>query len=754
MTFHWRISTLFSIIILSIWIIPLSSVNATHYEIGTGIGDMTGPISEITLFGYGDLFQTGQGLLQRIYARAYIIHDPKSHKRVVFVNTDTQSIGDIVKSRVVERLQSIYGNDSYTVQNVMLSSTHTHSSMGGYLQYTLFEIAVKGWIEETTQPMIDGIVRAIVQAHESLETGHVTLNSDELLDTNINRSPKAYLLNPYQERAQYQYDVDKTMTLLGFHTDHKDIGFANWFAVHGVSVNSSNRLINGDNKGYAAYSAEHQFNGQEQLAGKGPFIAGFFQSNEGDVSPNTLGAYCTGTEIPCDGSFDTKCPGSSRCFGRGPGWEISDYESNRIIGQNQADMAIKLFKEATHKLNGPVDFRQKYWDITKEKIKKLDGSIGNPCRAAMGYAFAAGTTDNPAIDGIYQNMTHGTMFWDLLKNIVKRPSKHQVECQAPKAVILDTGEMTFPYEWQPHILDIQLFRIGNFYIAAVPAEFTTMSGRRLRKSIKEKLIELEIGNEETTVVLSGPANGYASYVTTYEEYQMQRFEGGGTAYGPYTLTAYIQAFEDLVISMATGTSIDDTSEILPDLTGKAFNFNPGAWPDRPRIAKKFGDIIRDVKATQRDREIVTLHGKSGTTISASFVAGNPRHDVKLEETYLTVEKKLSNGDWKVVRTDHDYDTRFRWKYSNRLLGQSEATIEWDIGRDTLAGVYRLGYFGHHKEFISRKIIPHYGYSSEFTVEGHLNEEDYYYCCNSDENHSCYSTSSMFRYMHPFMKYHY
>ena len=32
-----------------------------------------------------------------------------------------------------------------------------------------------------------------------------------------------------------------------------------------------------------------------------------------------------------------------------------------------------------------------------------------------------------------QNMTHGTMFWDLLKNIVKRPSKHQVECQAPKA---------------------------------------------------------------------------------------------------------------------------------------------------------------------------------------------------------------------------------------------------------------------------------------------------------------------------------
>ena len=171
------------------------------------------------------------------------------------------------------------------------------------------------------------------------------------------------------------------------------------FAVHGVSVNSTNRLVNGDNKGYAAYAAEHHFNGP--VAGKGPFVAGFAQANEGDVSPNTMGAYCLGTDIPCDGSRDTKCPGSSRCFGRqvtfsfrsnivnkksncrGPGWHVSDYESNRIIGQNQADMAIKLFNEATEKLDGPVDFRQKYWDITKTNIVKVDGTRGTPCPAAM-----------------------------------------------------------------------------------------------------------------------------------------------------------------------------------------------------------------------------------------------------------------------------------------------------------------------------------------------------------------------------------
>lgn len=69
--------------------------------------------------------------------------------------------------------------------------------------------------------------------------------------------------------------------------------------------------------------------------------------------------------------------------------------------------------------------------------------------------------------------------------------------------------MTLPYAWQPKILDIQLLRIGNVYIAGVPAEFTTMSGRRLRRAIKAKLIEHGAGDNDTQVILSGPANGYA-----------------------------------------------------------------------------------------------------------------------------------------------------------------------------------------------------------------------------------------------------
>lgn len=68
---------------------------------------------------------------------------------------------------------------------------------------------------------------------------------------------------------------------------------------------------------------------------------------------------------------------------RGPGWKVSDYESNRIIGQRQADLAIELLENADRMVQGPVDFRQKYWDITKTIIEKRDGTLGSPCPAAI-----------------------------------------------------------------------------------------------------------------------------------------------------------------------------------------------------------------------------------------------------------------------------------------------------------------------------------------------------------------------------------
>lgn len=51
--------------------------------------------------------------------------------------------------------------------------------------------------------------------------------------------------------------------------------------------------------------------------------------------------------------------------------------------------------------------------------------------------------------------------------------------------------------------------------------------------------------KDVKVVLAGLSNVYADYITTYEEYQVQRYEGGSTIYGPHTLSAYIDIFKKL-----------------------------------------------------------------------------------------------------------------------------------------------------------------------------------------------------------------
>lgn len=50
----------------------------------------------------------------------------------------------------------------------------------------------------------------------------------------------------------------------------------------------------------------------------------------------------------------------------------------------------------------------------------------------------------------------------------------------------------------------------------------------------------ETWGPDVELVIAGLTNTYSSYVTTFEEYGVQRYEGASTIYGPHTLDAYIQ----------------------------------------------------------------------------------------------------------------------------------------------------------------------------------------------------------------------
>ena len=93
---------------------------------------------------------------------------------------------------------------------------------------------------------------------------------------------------------------------------------------------------------------------------------------------------------------------------------------------------------------------------------------------------------------------------------------------SPKPILINCGAMKRPYAWAANIVDTQIIRIGGVVIAALPGEFTTMSGRRVRNALWSTAGDNgAAGDEVSAVLLSGLSNAYTDYIATFEEYQQQ-----------------------------------------------------------------------------------------------------------------------------------------------------------------------------------------------------------------------------------------
>jgi neutral ceramidase len=70
-------------------------------------------------------------------------------------------------------------------------------------------------------------------------------------------------------------------------------------------------------------------------------------------------------------------------------------ESTEIIGRKQYDLAVSLLENVTESLGGEVSFRHAFVDMSNLSVTLESGEVVHTCPAALGYSFAAGTTDGP-----------------------------------------------------------------------------------------------------------------------------------------------------------------------------------------------------------------------------------------------------------------------------------------------------------------------------------------------------------------------
>jgi neutral ceramidase len=467
-------------------------------------------------------------------------------------------------------LERQHGHLGFTDEGVLLSATHTHCGPGGYSHYILYNVTAGGFVPEVLDAIVRGIAQAIVQAERAAIPAQVRVARGSFppeVPVAFNRSLEAHNRNQDLARRftpdERHLAVDREMTLLRFDgLQGEAIGCLNYFPLHPINVHNDQNVIHHDNKGVAAHLLEEAL-GRRTAA---PVVAAFAQGAAGDVTPNFQ-----------------RFPGLPMLRGVDP----DDFKAARANGEMQYELALRLYDEAAaaEPLSPVLDAALAYVDMSRVEVPEDLGG-GRTAPAAIGARMLMGTEEGPGIPAVLGDVAHGVAraaatrtrleaLWAgarVHERIFGSHQRHGV-----KAIAIEAGERRiFGYDdvaalplpdwvdpavahlkdlarrgalgnqpWTPDILPLQILVIGEVAIAALPAEPTTQSGRRLRATVAEALAPRGV----TLALVAGYANAYAGYVATPEEYDLQAYEGASTHFGRVTLNAYRAELRKLARSL-------------------------------------------------------------------------------------------------------------------------------------------------------------------------------------------------------------
>ena len=588
------------------------------YLVGTGKGDITAFVKGVGMLGYGIHYNTMEEVATSLSARAFVFKD-KAGRKICFVNCEICFITIAIKKGVLKTLERKFPELNYDEDNLMLTAQHTHSGPGGYSYYGLYNLSVPGFVMEVYTKIVNGIVEAIVNAEKNIKPSNLSLSTgvfEPEKEVAFNRSIDGYNLNP-EVNPKITFEtrhlgLDREMTLMNITgEDGKDRASINWFGVHTTSLPNTNHKVCFDNKGYASEYIEKDYADK----GTSDYLGVFAQGTCGDVTPRFV--------------HHPVYP-----FQRGQ-WEgkyVDDFESTKFNGRLQYEKAKEIIETKTKTpITGDIDYELmfvNFTDVTADPKFANGQTKAQTDKAALGIAFFAGTVIDgpgmsPALVAVLKVVISGVKHFEkfranfsgpVYKNIIERKyrvhGKKKILIESNTQRILgtklidklvapawaDPAIATFKFfykkssrskkPWTPKILPLQLFIIGDIALAGLPFEITTIGGKRLRKSLEETLAARGVKK----VILCPYANGYSGYMTTYEEYQGQIYEGGHTVFGEWSLAALQTKFEVLAKEMLKPKEERKFHHdaIPPDFTEEELNHFPfykRAWYIRQELIR-------------------------------------------------------------------------------------------------------------------------------------------------------------------------
>lgn len=707
--------------------------NNTAFFFGAGKRDVTGAANNQGMLGYADTSQVSMGIRDRQFARAVIIESQCNNRtdRIAMVNLDQGLMFHSIRQGVVDALRADADLSVYDYDNLMVNATHSHATAGGHAHHDLANITAEGHDVQSYDLMIAGTVAAIRQAHDNLQaaitandSGSITVGFTEVLNANVQRSLPAFLKNPVAERQQFldtagnEVNTNRTMTQINLTRDSgREVGLYNWYPIHGTSLSQLNRLLSGDNKGYAAQFLERGKQTEQaaanQLDSNEPFVAALAQADEGDNSPNIFIIDLTEQELRDLNSAGFQARGGGMDDG------VEDFDSTAISGLKQMAGSLAISDNPDATLTGQV-YAGHIWidfaNVTIDNPRQLDdpslettnvaGMVERKtCEPALGTSFGAGaedgrgpttegqTCENPNdIDQDFANDSFNELFDSGMQGAVPGGAADAAgcnntayiaagyDCHNEKPILFPLANSPFdPTQGlQPSVLPVQIFIIGDLAVIGLPWEVTTVAARRIRAAVLDVLEDSGVNY----AVIAGLTNGYVHYLTTREEYSAQQYEGASTIFGPWTQDAVQQELVRLAGNMRglnAPTSPYSANELVSSRTQFVHQVSPndgnGGTP---------GDV--DVPPD------ASYSLAAGLTVTTTFIGGDPRNDNFNNDSFLFIEQETSPGVFEVLHDDNDWETTYTFIEGDNN-NPSKVMIEWRPNADTPAGNYRIRHTG-------------------------------------------------------------
>jgi neutral ceramidase len=539
--------------------------------------DITPPPG-VGLAGNGPEGAEARGYRLRLYARALVLADGGGN-RLALVVADLPLSSALLHRRVAALTAR---TDGIGVDRLVIAVTHTHAGPGHFFEaagYNDQGSSVAGFDPVMVDSLTARIARAVHAAVADLRPARVAWGSRAVWGETRIRSLPAILRNiplpiaPPDAPAGLPQEyglVDPELTML--RVDQRDpatgafrpAGAFSIFAMHGTGNAPSNDLLDADIHGLVERRLERHIDRDGAFVPRAVYL--FANGAEGDVSP------AWPPQSRCNVPTFSPLPALNGPFTRTL-WEWraptathlascrhAAREAITVIGKSVGDGAVALFDALGTALTDRLELGRSLATLFLRDSARALGICSEP---ALGLSTLVGADDaHTRIDGWH---LFGVFNVGLEQG---SPNPEVPGCQAHKRQLFDAALGGLPNHLfisanLPSYAQVMVLRLGNRVIGAVPAEVTTMAGRRMREQMLASA--RAAGLPVTAALILGHANGYMEYVTTAEEYTAQYYEGGSTIYGPGEAAMFGRVLGRLAAAVSTGDSLPATAAPQLDL---------------------------------------------------------------------------------------------------------------------------------------------------------------------------------------------